>query len=55
MSFLSEQQLLRVRLSLKVVCAFASSMNWERFSRIKILPISIHSMGNQGSNRFAWP
>src|SRR5262249_16803534 len=30
-------------------------MNWERFSRIRILPISIHNMRNQGSRRFIWP
>jgi hypothetical protein len=54
-SFLSKQRVSRVRLYLQVACVFASLMNWERFSRIKISPISIHNMGNQGSRRFVWP
>src|SRR5215475_16229249 len=54
MSFLSEQQASHARLSLTVVCVFASLMNWERFSRIKILPICIHKRCNQGSGRFVW-
>src|SRR6266511_929487 len=54
-SFLSEQRVSRVRLSLQVAYVFASLMNWERFFRIKILPIYIHNMGNQGSRRFVWP
>ncbi|HEV2665824.1 MAG TPA: hypothetical protein VG324_12985, partial [Blastocatellia bacterium] len=55
MLFLSEQRVAYVRLSLTVACVFASLMNWERFSRIKNLPIPIHNMGNQGSRRFFWP